>query len=100
MFEHLRFAGATVVPKTNPGVVARELLDLNDPETVAFRQFIIETIETWLEKKAELLSLKRDLLKLSKRSVADAAHAAAGLHEIEQKLAQAENNLKQLSGDR
>lgn len=99
MFDHLRFTGATVISKSNPGAVAKEILDLNDPESVSFRRFIIDTIETWLEKQAELLALQKNLLKLSKKSPADAASAAKGLQKIDQNLVAVERNLKRLSGN-
>jgi hypothetical protein len=54
MFRHLRFKGATIETRSMVGVVAEELMDLNDPEAVAYRTFILDAITTYEGKRVEL----------------------------------------------
>ncbi len=78
MFQHLRFKGATIETRSTAGVVAEELMDLNDPDAVAYRTLILDAITTYEGKRVEL---KKALLQIrAKRTegtvTADAADQA------------------------
>lgn len=98
MFKHLRFTGAVVEAKSEAGEVAEQLLDLNEPEAVAYRQFILDALDTYAAKKAELeetiaqLTLKRDDGSVS-RQAADSALAV-----LERDLASVDASLARLAG--
>jgi len=99
MFEHLRFRGATVEARTTQGRVALKLLDLNDPETVEFRQLVLASVEIWEDRKAQFLQKKEKagrLVRAGKMTVAVAAEAVA---EIDAELAKVDKYLKMYSGD-
>ena len=44
MFQHLRFEGAEVKSVTSDGEFTRELLDLNDPNIVEWREYVLRSI--------------------------------------------------------
>lgn len=98
MFDHLRFVGAKITPRSRPGTMAEEFLDLNDPDSISFRNFIIDTIDTYSEKQSTLLKLKNEQTKRAKRSSNAAAIAAMAVAEIDAALIVVERNLKRLSG--
>lgn len=54
MFEHLRFDGVRVVPRTEAGRCAEELLDLNDDETQQFRAAVIDSLAAWDRRISKL----------------------------------------------
>ena len=54
MFQHLRFKGATIETSPMAGVVAEELMDLNDPDAVAYRTFILDAITAYEGMRVEL----------------------------------------------
>jgi hypothetical protein len=53
MFRHLKYDGPTVVAKTRAGEVAVELLALNDPVTVAWRDASLQTIASLQAHQAD-----------------------------------------------
>jgi hypothetical protein len=64
MHAHLRFSRGAVRAASVAGRVALELLDLNDPEAVAFREFILELIDT---SKRELRQVEQTTAVLRRR---------------------------------
>ncbi len=92
MFRHLRFRGATVTRRSNAGAIALRLLDLNDPEVVKKRELVIESIAVFLEKRAELLLLRGQLLCL------DRADAKADIQTLQANLEKIRSHLTILCG--
>lgn len=98
MFQHLRFNRATIETSSQAGVVAKKLMDLNDPDVVAYRTFILDTITMYESKRAEL---KKTLLQIrAKRRegtvTADAADQA--IAKLDARLVQVNGNLDRLVG--
>ena len=61
MFEHLQYRRAEVTFKSPAGKQADEILDLNDDDSVKYREFVIDLVDT-LEKEArELIALARGI---------------------------------------
>lgn len=98
MFKHLRFAGPVVEAKSTAGEVARDLLDLNDGETVKYRTFIISLIESHEEKKALLDRTRTQLQELRQRGEVSDAELAVALATIDQDLITVREHLDRLSG--
>lgn len=98
MFAHLRFQRASVEAKTTSGEFTLELLDLNDPESLNYRKFVLETIAIYEKKRNELqvfatqIRSKRDAGEIL---LSDADHALA---KIELDLEKTSMNLLRLSG--
>lgn len=98
MFKHLRFNGAVVETKSPAGVVAEELMDLNDPEAVAYRRFILDLLDTCEAKKATLEKAHVELTKLRDSGSVPKTDADAALTTIQQDLVQVNANLNRLAG--
>ena len=94
MFENLRYSGAVVDWKTMAGKTAVRLLDLNDPEAVDYREFVINTVAIAEEKKTRLSTQQRSVEQRLKTQ----AVATAALGEITIELAKVEKVLKRFSG--
>jgi hypothetical protein len=61
MFEHLQYRRAEVTFKSPAGKQADEILDLNDDDSVKYREFVLDLVDT-LEKEArELIALARGI---------------------------------------
>ena len=98
MFKHLRFNGAVVEAKSLAGWVAEELLDLNDPETVAYRKFVLDLLDTFTAKKATLEQTQVEVAKLRDCGAIPLSDAESALSSIEEKLVQVNANLDRLAG--
>lgn len=98
MFEHLRFKGAVVEARSSAGRVALETLDLNDPESLQFREFISATIDLWKKNRATLLQKRENAAKRVKAGTMTAAFAAQATMEIDARLATVDVWLKRLMG--
>lgn len=55
MFEHLQYKGAIVTVKTPAGRQAEKILDFNDPKSVEYRQFVLDTIAAMERNRRELV---------------------------------------------
>ena len=61
MFEHLQYRRAEVTLKSPAGKQADDILDLNDDDSVKYREFVLDLVDT-LEKGArELIALVRGI---------------------------------------
>ena len=94
MFEHLRFDSSSVIPKSNAGQFAVELLDLNEPGTVILRETVVESVERWTrEARRCAAGIQRLNSQLTQTSSSNAKAAEAKivlqgtLDAIVQKLA-------------
>ena len=66
MFEHLRYRGAFVEPKSKAGEFAADWLDLNDPAAVGYRELTLRVVE---KLEMERSDLKRELAEVQKSEV-------------------------------
>lgn len=98
MFAHLRFNGAIVEEKSSAGAIAKEILDLNDPESVSYREFIIGTVELWQLKRADLLHKVSKVDKLLRAGTMSTVDADSARNEINAELVKVDKNLALLSG--
>lgn len=98
MFKHLRFNGALVETKSEPGKVAEDLLDLNDPEAVSYRTFIMHAIETYSTKQAELEKTRQQVEALRSAGSISTADADAALASLQNDLDTVTKNLARLAG--
>lgn len=98
MFSHLRFKLATVEVRTAAGTFTQELLDLNDPETVNYREFVLEAIDLCEAKKQEVLVTASNIRgQLSAGAISHAA-AEGALALLDGKLASLDAHLLRLTG--
>ena len=98
MFKHLRFNGAVVEARSKAGEVAEALLDLNDPEATAYRRFILDALDTYAAKKAELEKAHADVGRLRDSGSIPLQDANAALTTLQRDLAQVDANLSRLAG--
>ena len=98
MFKHLRFSGPVVEAKSMAGEVAEELLDLNDPEAVAYRKFVLDLLDTCNAKKADLEKTLIEVTGLRDAGLIAKADADDALGTLGQQLAQVNANLDRLVG--
>lgn len=98
MFEHLRFSGAVVEGKTQAGKVAVELLDLNDPEAVSFREFMVGAAEIFEGNRAELRKKQQAVDQKRKKGKMTQADADAATAEIAAQLSRLEALENRLAG--
>jgi uncharacterized protein (TIGR02646 family) len=97
MHTHLRFAGERVEPRTAAGDVAHELLDLDDPEVVAYRWFIHEDLRLFEALRADARETLAALRRL-KTSPTPAFDVRADIAALEEELANIERHLARLEG--
>jgi 5-methylcytosine-specific restriction endonuclease McrA len=98
MFKHLRFNRAVVETKSTAGEVAESLLDLNDPETVAYRNFVLDALNTYAAKKIVLEQTHAQLTKLRDEGSISVADADTALLTLKRDLAQVTATLNRLAG--
>jgi hypothetical protein len=98
MFEHLRYKDATVTSRTKAGEVAVELLDLNAPSKVQYRENMLHLIEL---QEADIAKLKRMIDKLKARRasgvISESDHLSA-VQRIDSALSRATAALGMLDG--
>jgi len=61
MFEHLQYRQAVVTLKSSAGKQADEILDLNDDDSVKYREFVLDLIDTLEKDVRELIALARGI---------------------------------------
>lgn len=66
MFEHLRYRGEFVEPKSKAGEFAADWLDLNDPAAVGYRELTLRVVENLEMERSDL---KRELAEVQKSEV-------------------------------
>jgi uncharacterized protein (TIGR02646 family) len=98
MFTHLRFRGAEVEGRTTAGKTAVEILDLNDPESVQFREFMIASIAMWEQKRSGFVALKAKVEKKLKSGALSLPNAQQAAQAIDAEIANADKWLKKLAG--
>jgi uncharacterized protein (TIGR02646 family) len=98
MFSHLRYAAATVVPKSVAGTKAVEILDLNEDEFTDFRTFILDSLEVHEAKKNDLVRARDELKARRDASTFAGAEVDAALAQLERALVKVSSHLERLSG--
>jgi hypothetical protein len=98
VFKHLRFVEEHVEAKTVSGEVARDLLDLNDPEVVAFRRFILDTIKTYEGTRADIMQTLAELRGRKNPSTAPNVHLDNAIKALESDLVRVDAHLARLEG--
>lgn len=83
MGEHLRYSGARVVPESSTGLLAIDLLLLNDELVVGYRELILRSIERCLVQEKSilenLLALESRVARTPETQVAELQLDIAGL---------------------
>ncbi len=97
MFAHLRFSGEKVQARTVAGAVAYDLLDLDDPEVVEYRRFILDALQRYEQQRQDA----REMLAALRHMKSDPAPVAdldACISAVEADLATIERHLARLEG--
>ena len=81
MFSHLRFKGPRIDSMSVAGQYTLRLLDLNEDEAVKYREFVLDNIELWGRKVAELEGVVPKLNTLLAAGRLSAAEHAALVNE-------------------
>lgn len=99
MFDHLRYRGATVVAHSETGTFAIDLLDLNAPTSIEFREFFERTLEQARTKLAESRLLVSEVeTAISGSSGARLAQLQQGLRRAKANRQKAEDGLRYILG--
>lgn len=98
MFQHLRYKQGEVEAKSDAGKFTLDLLDLNDPQEVEYRDNVINMIEVYEDRKQEFEKTVSELKRLRVQGEIPAAQADLDIAELESEIQKAENVLKQLTG--
>ncbi len=98
MFRHLRFKGSSVQSRSDAGKVAEELLDLNDPEVVRYRELILDVLDTYGKMRVELDSVRTELSRQRDTGAVSALDADTAIASIDMDLAKVDAVLGQLAG--
>ena len=61
MFEHLQYTGAVIKLKTPAGRQAGKILDLNDPDSVSYREFVLDLIAALEQDRRESIETIREI---------------------------------------
>lgn len=99
MAEHLTFDGTRVEAKTGAGQIALELLRLNDPEDIRYRDFLLRSIERCLsdaECMVETLSKLESLLPKARGPELEALQHELALARAD--FIQVQDDLERLTG--
>ncbi len=92
MFDHLRYQAGSVVSKSTAGDFSIELLDLNDPEAVNYREGVIGAID---QISSLIKKIKRTVEAIKKKLAL--ATSPVETEAIFSKLVKAQNNLVELT---
>ena len=100
MFDHLKYQGALVVGRTEAGKFTINLLNLNDDETVEYRQMLIDLAKVIEEKVRRLRLTIKELDKMIKVKKNKQRHNELKSIREDQAgdLVKLESHLKKISG--
>lgn len=93
MFEHLRYRGGSVAPASEAGDWTIDLLDLNDPDAVGFREALIKIIDSLQAQIRASAKTVEDIKRLYAKT-SDAPEK----DRIARELDRAKRNLDELTG--
>lgn len=100
MFRHLRFKSAIVETKSPQGKFTEDFLDLNEPDVVRYREFILQTMDTLEIQKKELQTLAIKIRGKRDAGTVLKTDADAALVKIDANLSTVEAHLTILTGDK
>lgn len=98
MFEHLQYKGAVITLKTPAGEQAEKILDFNDPESVEYRQFVLDMIADMERNRRELVELIKEIEARMERSPDRADELKNEKDSAEDDLERTEKHLARLCG--
>lgn len=98
MFEHLQYKGAVVIVKTPAGRLAEKIIDFNDPVSVEYRQFVLDTIAHMERNRQELVQQIKEIEVLIEMSPDRADEFKNEKDSAEDDLKRTEKHLIRLSG--
>jgi hypothetical protein len=96
MFRHLRFNLAEVEGRSLAGNFTSELLDLNDPEVVKYRETILHMIELALSKKRDFQKERDAVIYKVERGSLEKVDAEKKLNVIDSALEKLSGTLARL----
>lgn len=99
MFEHLRYRGAKAEAKSTAGQLAENVLDLNDPDSVQYRELVLDVIRSLEAQKRRLQSTIDSINQLDKAHLDQADQYANEKRSTENELARIERHLRAVAGE-
>lgn len=99
MFRHLRFKGDIVDARTPEGKFTRDLLDLNAPDIVDFRNAILVAIDTTTARLKELGQLIQSAQEKQAKGMLSPEKVAEATLKINTEISRAKKALLKLSGE-
>ena len=96
MFEHLQYRRALVTLKSPAGRQADEILDLNDDDSVKYREFVLDLIATLEKDERELLELARGIEQQMEHFPERKQELEAEKNSIDEDLATTRDHLARL----
>lgn len=98
MWDHLRYRQAEVEARTPAGLFSLDLLDLNDPELIAYRADVLHLIEINEKAIAEASTIKTEIRRLWKAGKIPEVEYTAAIGELDEQLAKSSSSLARLTG--
>ncbi|HEV7507125.1 MAG TPA: hypothetical protein VGS07_19705 [Thermoanaerobaculia bacterium] len=101
MAQHLQYEGARVIALTPAGQLAAQVLDLNDPRDVLYREFVLRNIEHCLRELEVALKALRDLDDLLPQTEGSEREEMLEFRgHLHAKVTVAESDIERLTGTR
>ena len=96
MFEHLQYRRALVTLKSPAGEQADEILDLNDEDSVKYREFVLDLVTTLEKDVRELAELAREIERQLEQFPQRNHELEAEKHSVEEDLKKTRDHLARL----
>jgi hypothetical protein len=98
MFEHLQYSRAVIRLKTAAGRHAETILDFNDPDSVAYRRFVLDLIAALEEDRREAIQTITEIDRLMKAFPQRREELESENRSANADLQRIEENLARLAG--
>lgn len=98
MFRHLRYKRARIESTSDAGEFSIELLDLNDPESISFRDAVLHAIDALEMQKSDLRKVSGKLKAVQKTNKMSNADAISDITKIDAEIARIDQSLATLCG--
>jgi hypothetical protein len=99
MFKHLRFKRESVEAKSPAGNFAKDLLDLNDPDILQFRETILVAIDAIAKQQMDLNRMARNVQLKRSKGLLTVAEADMALAKVSEKIEETTRSLLRLGGE-
>jgi hypothetical protein len=99
MFEHLQYRRALVTLKSPAGKQADEILDLNDDDSVKYREFVLDLIATLEKDERELVELARGIERQMNQFPNRRQELEAEKNSVDEDLKKTRNHLARLGSN-